>query len=62
MISKIDIKTWSSIDVLLKVKTDSFPSEDAQARIAPSSWGAQDTEFTSQAAKPNNRATRLNFT
>ena len=47
------------MDVLLKDKTESFPSEDAQARMAPSSWGAQDTEFTSHAAKPNNRAMRL---
>jgi len=31
---------------LLKVRTEIFPSEEAQARIAPSSCGAQETEFT----------------
>ena len=33
-------------DVLLKVNTEILPSDDAQARMAPSSWGAQDTELT----------------
>ena len=33
-------------DALLKVSTEMVPSEDAQARIAPSSCGAQETEFT----------------
>ena len=32
--------------VLLKVRTEMVPSEDAQARMAPSSCGAHDTEFT----------------
>jgi hypothetical protein len=31
---------------LLKVSTETFPSEDAHARSAPSSCGAQETEFT----------------
>lgn len=30
----------------LKVSTDVLPSEDAHARMAPNSAGAQDTEFT----------------
>jgi hypothetical protein len=30
----------------LKVRTESLPSEDAQARMAPSSWGAHETELT----------------
>lgn len=33
-------------DTLLKVKTESFPSDDAQARMAPSSCGAHETELT----------------
>jgi len=33
-------------DWLLKVNTEIFPSEEAQLRIAPSSWGAQETELT----------------
>ena len=33
-------------DKLLNVKTETLPSEDAHAKIAPSSWGAQDTELT----------------
>lgn len=33
-------------DALLKVSTEMVPSEDAQARIAPSSCGAQETELT----------------
>ena len=32
--------------VLLNVKTESLPSEEAHATIAPSSWGAQLTELT----------------
>ena len=31
---------------LLKVKTETLPSEEAHARIAPSSCGAQETELT----------------
>lgn len=31
---------------LLKVSTDNFPSDEAHARIAPSSWGAHEIEFT----------------
>ena len=31
---------------LLNVKTEILPSDDAQARMAPSSWGAQETELT----------------
>jgi hypothetical protein len=30
----------------LNVSTESLPSEDAHASIAPSSWGAQETELT----------------
>jgi len=30
----------------LKVRTEILPSEEAQARMAPSSWGAHDTELT----------------
>lgn len=33
---------------LLKESTDTFPSDDAHATIAPSSWGAHDTELTSE--------------
>jgi len=33
---------------LLKVKTESLPSEEAHARIAPSSCGPQETEFTAK--------------
>jgi hypothetical protein len=33
-------------ELLLNVRTDSFPSEEAQASIAPNSCGAHDTEFT----------------
>lgn len=32
--------------ILLNVRTESLPSEDAHATIAPSSWGAQLTELT----------------
>lgn len=35
-------------NILLKDKTDSFPSDEAQATIAPSSWGAHETELTFQ--------------
>ena len=45
---------------LLKVRTEIFPSEEAHARIAPSSWGAQETEFTGgNALGPANRASTL---
>ena len=54
---EMNMRTWSIIDVLLKVKTESFQSENAQARMPPSSWGAQDTEFSSKMGKPNERAT-----
>jgi hypothetical protein len=30
----------------LNVRTEILPSEEAQARMAPSSWGAHDTELT----------------
>ncbi len=33
-------------EVPLKVRTEILPSEDAQARMAPNSWGAHDTELT----------------
>ncbi len=36
----------SSSTAPLKVRTEILPSEDAQARMAPSSWGAHDTELT----------------
>ena len=32
----------------MKLRTEIFPSEEAQARIAPSSCGAQETEFTAE--------------
>ena len=32
----------------LNVSTESFPSEEAHARIAPSSWGAQEMELTAR--------------
>ena len=35
-------------DVLLNERTEILPSEDAHARIAPSSCGAHDTEFTTE--------------
>ena len=31
-----------------KVSTESFPSEEAHARMAPSSWGAEEIELTTQ--------------
>lgn len=34
-------------DILLNVRTEILPSDEAQARMAPSSCGAQDTELTS---------------
>ena len=37
-------KMWTN--ALLKVRTEMVPSEDAQARMAPSSCGSHDTEFT----------------
>jgi hypothetical protein len=30
----------------LNVRTEILPSDEAQARMAPSSWGAHDTELT----------------
>jgi hypothetical protein len=42
----IRISPASVYYTLLKVKTESFPSDEAQATIAPSSCGAQETEFT----------------
>jgi hypothetical protein len=38
--------TSSPLTVILNVKMDNIPSEDVHARIAPSSYGAQHTEFT----------------
>lgn len=35
-----------ALALLLNVRTLIFPSLDAQARMAPSSWGAQEIEFT----------------
>jgi hypothetical protein len=35
----------------LKVRTEILPSEEAQARMAPSSWGAHDTELTEVEAR-----------
>lgn len=37
-------------NLLLKVNTESFPSEEAQARMAPNSCGAHETEFTTRVA------------
>lgn len=39
-------------DVLLNCKTETFPSLDAQARIAPSSYGAHAIELTAQSSAP----------
>ena len=33
-------------NIPLNVSTESFPSEEAHARIAPNSWGAQEIELT----------------
>lgn len=48
-----DIFCAHVFDSLLNVKTDILPSEDAQARMAPSSCGAQDTEFTGFGVNPS---------
>ena len=46
---------------LLKERTEIFPSEEAQARIAPSSCGAQETEFTVVNPSAPSRCTPIVF-
>ena len=41
--------------ILLKVSTDILPSEEAHASMAPSSWGAQETELTIPVNKKRSR-------
>ena len=43
---KLFVQTGFFEHLLLKVSTDNFPSDEAHARIAPSSWGAHEIEFT----------------
>ena len=42
--SAVGVAGWGTAP--LKVRTEILPSEEAQARMAPSSWGAHDTELT----------------
>lgn len=42
------VLTYLKFRVPLYDKTETLPSEDAHVSIGPSSWGAQETEFTAK--------------